>query len=95
MSDADEEPLASNTYTVKNIAYQLIGWVLIVLGAAGLFLPLLPGTPLLVLGLIVLSREYVWARRLMTRLRDRFPEVSRKAEAWWRRMRFRWESGSS
>jgi uncharacterized membrane protein YbaN (DUF454 family) len=80
---------------VKKLASQLIGWGLIVLGAAGLFLPLLPGTPLLVLGLMVLSREYVWARRLMTRIRDRFPKMSRKAEAWWRRMRFRWESGSS
>jgi uncharacterized membrane protein YbaN (DUF454 family) len=65
---------------VKRFALVAAGWILVALGVAGLFLPLLPGVVLLLVGLWMLSSEYDWARRLSLKLRQRFPEVSRKLQ---------------
>jgi hypothetical protein len=40
----------------------LIGFTLVVVGLAGLLLPVLPGWLLIIAGFAVLSREYSWAR---------------------------------
>jgi uncharacterized membrane protein YbaN (DUF454 family) len=45
------------------------GWILVVLGAAGLILPVLPGTPLLIAGLVMLSTEHRWARNCLRRVK--------------------------
>ncbi len=78
---------------VKRFAVLLIGWCFILLGVAGLFLPVLQGILFLLIGLIILSTEYVWAHHLLTKLRARFPGISRtaddageKAAAWVRRL---------
>ena len=52
------------------------GWGFIVLGIAGLFLPVLQGILFLVIGLVLLSGEYVWAHKLLTKLRARFPKIA-------------------
>ena len=63
------------------------------MGILGLFLPILQGILFLLVGLIVLSSEYVWAHRLLTRLKERFPRLGRtadqataKATAWLQRI---------
>jgi hypothetical protein len=45
------------------------GWTLLVLGVAGLVLPVLPGVPLLFAGLVMLSTNYPWARTCLRRLK--------------------------
>ncbi len=67
----------------------LIGWAFIVLGILGLFLPVLQGILFLLVGLIILSSEYVWAHKVLTKLRGRFPRVAHlfdqaadKARSW-------------
>lgn len=65
------------------------GWLFIVLGIAGLFLPILQGILFLVIGLLILSREYTWAHNLLRRIQTRFPEVSKKAMRTARRVRAR------
>ena len=50
----------------------LLGWIFVALGTAGLFLPVLPGWVLILLGLSVLGSHYLWAARLMARLRSPF-----------------------
>ena len=57
------------------------GWFFIVLGIAGLFLPVLQGILFLLIGLLILSSEYVWAHRILSRLRQRFPRVTHRADA--------------
>jgi uncharacterized membrane protein YbaN (DUF454 family) len=59
----------------KRIAAIAVGWLLVVLGVAGLFLPFLQGILFLLIGLVILSKEYRWARKLLTRLRSRFPRL--------------------
>ena len=52
------------------------GMVLIVLGLLGLVLPIIPGWVFLIPGLILLSREFHWARRLLEWLKHRLPQKS-------------------
>lgn len=82
--------MKSNT---TRILILITGWTFILLGILGLFLPFLQGVLFLLVGLIILSSEYVWAHRLLTKLRERFPKVGRmadqataKAASWLRRI---------
>jgi uncharacterized membrane protein YbaN (DUF454 family) len=65
---------------MKRVAVIASGWVLLLLGVAGLALPVLPGVLLLIIGLSILSVEYAWAHRWLTALRRRFPVFNRKAQ---------------
>lgn len=62
------------TARFKHAVWIISGWALLVAGFIGLFLPI-PGAALIVLGLLVLSSEYVWAHNLIGRLRNRFPKT--------------------
>lgn len=66
--------------TGKRIVVLIVGWAFILLGIAGLFLPVLQGILFLLIGLIILSTEYVWAHHLLSRLKERFPGTARHAE---------------
>jgi uncharacterized membrane protein YbaN (DUF454 family) len=73
-----------------------VGWGFILLGIAGLFLPVLQGVLFLLMGLVILSSEYVWAHHLITRLRQRFPKLggvadqaAAKAAGWLHRLSHR------
>ncbi len=63
---------------MKRILLLIAGWTFMVLGVAGLFLPVLQGILFLVIGLVILSTEYHWARRLITRLYKKYPEAHRR-----------------
>jgi hypothetical protein len=54
------------------------GWILIGIGILGLFLPFLQGILLILLGLWVLSLESRWARRMLVRVRRRYPRIDRR-----------------
>ncbi len=56
------------------------GWALMVLGIAGCVLPVIPGIPLLIAGLIILGRDYEWARSALHRVKQ-WVETRRKASA--------------
>ncbi|HXA84249.1 MAG TPA: PGPGW domain-containing protein [Candidatus Dormibacteraeota bacterium] len=64
----------------RRLAFIVAGWGLLMLGAVGLFLPILPGILLLVVGLSILSVEHEFARRWMTTLRRRFPATDKKLQ---------------
>jgi uncharacterized membrane protein YbaN (DUF454 family) len=66
--------------TAKKIGILLVGWALILFGAVGLILPILHGTLFLLIGLAILSSEYVWAHRLLSKIRNRFPSVTARLE---------------
>ena len=81
------------TQKLKRIAIVIVGWVFLLLGIAGLFLPILQGVLFILIGLIILSTEYVWAHRLLSKLKARFPKLGRiaddasqKAYSWLRRI---------
>jgi uncharacterized membrane protein YbaN (DUF454 family) len=81
------------TRSVKKAFALVIGWTFIVLGVIGLFLPIMQGILFLMIGLTILSSEYVWAHHLLTKIRGRFPRIAlfsdraqEKATIWMRRV---------
>ena len=50
----------------------LAGWVCIGVGLLGLILPIIPGIPLLIFGLVLLSSQYHWAHRATVWMKRRF-----------------------
>jgi uncharacterized protein len=74
---------------VKRVFMLVVGWAFILLGIAGLFLPVLQGILFLLIGLFILSSEYVWAHHLLHKLKERFPTIAthfeharQRAERW-------------
>jgi uncharacterized protein len=65
---------------MKRVSLIALGWMFLVMGAAGLVLPVLPGILFLLVGLSILSVEYAWARRWISTLRRRFPAADRKLQ---------------
>jgi uncharacterized protein len=65
----------------KRIVILISGWLFIVLGVAGLFLPFLQGILFLLIGLVILSTEYSWARRVLGKVRARFPKLDHLIKA--------------
>jgi len=55
------------------IRRKAFGWSMIVVGIAGLLLPILNGTFFLVVGLYVLKDDYAWAGRTIDWMRRKFP----------------------
>jgi len=79
---------------MKRVAVLIVGWAFIGLGILGLFLPILQGVLFLLVGLVILSSEYVWAHHLLRKVRERFPKVahladeaSRRGREWMERVR--------
>jgi hypothetical protein len=54
----------------------VIGWLLVCVGVLGIVLPVIPGLPLLVAGLVVLSTRYTWASFCLNWLKRRVKQAS-------------------
>ncbi len=74
---------------VKPILLQVLGYVFLVLGVLGMFLPILQGFLFLFVGLIILARHAPWARRLLDHIRQQHPKADeligkaeRKSHEW-------------
>ena len=65
---------------MKTVVLLTAGWLCILVGTAGLMLPFVPGTVLLLTGVVLISQHYNWARRLLARARVRFPNVWRSLD---------------
>ncbi len=52
-----------------------LGWLFLVLGFLGLFLPILQGILFLIIGLLLLSTEYEWAQRLVEKITVKYPRI--------------------
>jgi uncharacterized membrane protein YbaN (DUF454 family) len=67
--------------SIKRILVLVAGWIFILLGIAGLFLPFLQGILCLLIGLYLLSHEYAWAGRLLSKIRERYPAMAQKLDS--------------
>ncbi len=77
----------------KRVIVLALGWGFIVLGVVGLVVPILQGILFLLIGLALLSSESETARRILERLRARYPALSERidlaevrARRWWMRV---------
>lgn len=55
------------------------GWLLLGLGIAGCVLPIIPGIPLALAGLLILARDYAWARSLLRKAKRKAVSMRRRA----------------
>ncbi|HEV3465004.1 MAG TPA: PGPGW domain-containing protein [Actinomycetes bacterium] len=60
----------------------LVGMTLLIAGAAMLVLPG-PGIAVMLLGLVVLSAEFLWAKRVLAWARERFGTIKDQAQSRW------------
>lgn len=58
----------------------ILGTLLLLLGLAGLVLPILQGWLFLTLGGLLLVREVPFLRRIVDKLKTRFPQIDRVSE---------------
>jgi len=72
---------------MNTIVLYVAGWLCILAGAAGLVLPFMPGTVLLLIGLTLLSKHYAWARRLLVRIHWTLDHYKAKARRFWMRVK--------
>ena len=58
-----------NTQSSGNLWRTAGGWIFVIVGVAGLLLPVLPGAPLLIAGLVLLSADYRWAQNCLDKVK--------------------------
>lgn len=68
------------TRNVKRLLILVVGWIFVLFGIVGLFLPVLQGILFILIGLTILSTEYAWAHHLLAKLRQRFPKIAHAAD---------------
>jgi len=68
--------------TVRRFLELVLGWGFILVGIVGLFLPLLQGILFILVGLGILARHSPWAKRLLDRIKKRFPKLAKGMEKW-------------
>jgi len=56
-------------------AYHCAGWCLILIGLAGLVLPIIPGIVLLVIGLYFISLASVWLHGKVELVKIKYPKI--------------------
>jgi len=69
--------IAKTQKPLQRIAVVALGWILMIGGIVGLFLPVLPGTFLIVAGALMLNPQRTWLSRAMEKCRMRFPALER------------------
>ncbi len=67
---------------LKKIGVLIIGWLFIVLGIIGLFLPILQGILFIMIGLAILSSRSELIKRFLKHLEERHPHHHRRVEIW-------------
>jgi uncharacterized protein YqgC (DUF456 family) len=55
---------------------KIVGWACIAVGLLGLVLPIIPGIPILIAGLVTLSTQHRWARALLLWVKKRYRHFS-------------------
>lgn len=70
---------ASNHSRTRRILRQTAGYGLLAGGVAGCILPIIPGIPLLIGGLSLLSADPPWAARLLQKLKARLQRATKRS----------------
>jgi len=66
--------------TIKRYLIIILGWIFLILGVLGLFLPLLQGILFIIIGLYLLSRHQPWAGRWLERVKNKYPKLAKVLE---------------
>jgi CheY-like chemotaxis protein len=61
---------------LRRIAVVALGWILILGGIVGLFVPIIPGAVLIVVGALMVNPKWARLRRMLEKCRARFPVLA-------------------
>ena len=61
---------------LPRIAVVAVGWILILGGIVGFFVPIIPGAVLIVVGALMVNPQWAWLRRMLETCRVRFPVLA-------------------
>ena len=86
---ASENNAATLKTPLKRVALLVFGWVLVLGGIIGLFLPIVPGGFLIVVGASILSPQCSWLRRILEKYRVRSHNLGRLVQLWCAQSRWR------
>ena len=73
-----KQAITRDLYQTGSFWRAMGGWTCLFLGILGLALPVIPGIPLLVVGLVALSPNYPWARSSLRWMKERIQKVTRR-----------------
>jgi len=71
---------------LRKAVVQLVGWMFLIAGIAGLFLPFLQGILFIFVGLVILSSQYQWAHKILGDGRKRFPKIAEQLDRFLEKM---------
>jgi len=71
---------------MKKAVVQLVGWMFLLAGIAGLFLPFLQGILFILVGLVILSSQYAWAHKVLVHAKKRFPKMAERLDVFLEKM---------
>ena len=63
--------------SARQVIVFFVGSVVVLVGIAGLVLPVIPGLVVIPAGLAILATEFVWARRLLAQMKERAKKIVR------------------
>ena len=67
--------------TLKRWLKIIAGMAMLILGVIGWLLPIIPGWAFFIPGLMLLSHEFHWARRLLGWIKSKFPKQTANPES--------------
>ena len=67
---------------IKKIGISIVGWLFIILGILGLFLPILQGVLFIMVGMAILSSRSEIIKRFLNYLQKRYPQYHRHVMIW-------------
>ena len=67
---------------IKKIGISIVGWLFIILGILGLFLPILQGVLFIMVGMAILSSRSEIIKRFLNYLQKRYPHHHRHVMIW-------------
>ena len=79
---SESDPAPPNRNPVLRLVRLISGWLLLILGIIGCFLPILQGFLMMAAGLALLSRESPFIKRQLRRLSPYYRLVRRRYHAW-------------
>ncbi len=72
---------------LKKLVLLIIGWIFLILGIFGLFLPFLQGILFILIGLTILSSQSKKIRDLLNRIERHYPHLHQRLEVWREKVR--------
>jgi uncharacterized membrane protein YbaN (DUF454 family) len=63
----------------KRLIRLIVGWLFIILGVLGCFLPILQGILFLSIGFVLLAPDVPIFKRMMKKIKEKYPAIAEKA----------------